>query len=247
VARQVCAALGVGVPWLASGVRLPTTVRSEAPIPRCLAAGCPSRVLQLNHVEKMDRYEITQRAADIGYWPGLATTVWGYDGTFPGPTIQARRGRPVVVRHHNNAAGADVVHLHGGHTPRASDGYPTDHLLPAGFVDRRDMHDPRAQMSSVARDYRYPMDQRAATLWYHDHRMDFTGRAYGASSWLFPTRRRRGRRAAAPRGDRDIPLMITAVAAIEFRIARGAGRRKDVGAYGAGGSLASGAHGPRNR
>ena len=25
------------------------------------------------------------------------------------------------------------------------------------------------------RDYTYPMEQRAATLWYHDHRMDFTG------------------------------------------------------------------------
>jgi FtsP/CotA-like multicopper oxidase with cupredoxin domain len=25
------------------------------------------------------------------------------------------------------------------------------------------------------RDYVYPLQQRAATLWYHDHRMDFTG------------------------------------------------------------------------
>ena len=25
------------------------------------------------------------------------------------------------------------------------------------------------------RDHTYPCDQRAATLWYHDHRMDFTG------------------------------------------------------------------------
>ena len=26
-----------------------------------------------------------------------------------------------------------------------------------------------------SRDYVYPLEQRAATLWYHDHRMDFTG------------------------------------------------------------------------
>ena len=25
------------------------------------------------------------------------------------------------------------------------------------------------------KDYHYPLDQPAATLWYHDHRMDFTG------------------------------------------------------------------------
>jgi spore coat protein A len=32
-------------------------------------------------------------------------------------------------------------------------------------------------MTHGSRDYVYPMTQPAATLWYHDHRMEFTGPA----------------------------------------------------------------------
>lgn len=39
------------------------------------------------------------------------------------------------------------------------------------------MHDARAVVTRGARDYVFPSRQRAATLWYHDHRMDFTGPA----------------------------------------------------------------------
>ena len=72
-----------------------------------------------------------------------------------------------------------VLHLHGGNTPADSDGFPTDLLHPVG-ADPLTAHagmdaDPAARMAIGERDYRYPMRQRAATLWYHDHRMDFTG------------------------------------------------------------------------
>jgi len=43
------------------------------------------------------------------------------------------------------------------------------------------------------RDYTYPLNQRAATLWYHDHRMGFTGPGiwYGlAASTSYTTTRR---------------------------------------------------------
>jgi spore coat protein A, manganese oxidase len=36
-----------------------------------------------------DYYEITQRAGRQEILPGLKTEVWGYDGIFPGPTIEA--------------------------------------------------------------------------------------------------------------------------------------------------------------
>src|SRR5262249_9677444 len=39
--------------------------------------------------------------------------------------------------------------------------------------------DPRAVITQGTRPYAYPLRQRAATLWYHDHRMGFTG----ASVW----------------------------------------------------------------
>jgi Multicopper oxidase len=48
-----------------------------------------------------DYYEITQTEASVEIIPGLRTRVWGYNGIFPGPTIEARRGRTAVVTHAN--------------------------------------------------------------------------------------------------------------------------------------------------
>ena len=61
-----------------------------------------------------DYYEIFSRETTAEIIPGLPTRVWGYNGSFPGPTIEARRGRTVVVRHTNHLDRPTVVHLHGG-------------------------------------------------------------------------------------------------------------------------------------
>jgi spore coat protein A, manganese oxidase len=42
----------------------------------------------------------------------------------------------VVIRHRNELPQPAVGHLHGGHTPHASDGYPTDLILPVGATGR---------------------------------------------------------------------------------------------------------------
>ncbi len=116
--------------------------------------------------------EIVARVGEAEILPGLRTTVLGYDGRFPGPTIETRSGEPVRVHHRNELPVPTVVHLHGGHTPPEHDGWPTDLVTPAGWT----AHAAHAGDVRVgARSYEYPMDQRAATLWYHDHRMDFTG------------------------------------------------------------------------
>ena len=106
-----------------------------------------------------DYYEITMRAAQKEIFPGLQTQVWGYNGSFPGPTIRARAGRNVVVKQTNNLQVEATVHLHGGHVPASSDGHPMDLIAPGTF-----------------KNYLYPNSQLPATLWYHDHTMDFTGR-----------------------------------------------------------------------
>src|SRR5262245_49486994 len=40
-----------------------------------------------------DYYEIVQREAAAEIVSGMRTRIWGYNGIFPGPTIEARRGR----------------------------------------------------------------------------------------------------------------------------------------------------------
>jgi hypothetical protein len=113
-----------------------------------------------------DFYDLALREADVEIIPGMLTRIMGFNGLTPGPTIRARVGRQVVMSHSNNlpvttlgdAPGDIAIHLHGGHVPSSEDGFPTDTVPPG-----------------ANRSYTYPNNQLPATLWYHDHLMDFTG------------------------------------------------------------------------
>jgi spore coat protein A len=164
-----------------------------------------------------DYFEIVQREGSTTILPGLVSTVWGYNATFPGPTIKARRGRPTVVRHVNELRVPTVVHLHGGRNPSNSDGFPTDFVLPARLpadaIPLCSISGQRAASTSVigARTYVYPNDQRAATLWYHDHAMGWTGRnVYMGLAGFYLIEDEEERALPLPRGRYDIPLMICA-------------------------------------
>jgi FtsP/CotA-like multicopper oxidase with cupredoxin domain len=151
------------------------------------------RVLMPTHTDSTtDYYDIEQRQARVEIIPGRQTTIWGYEGTFPGPTIKARRGRTVVVRHANRLSTPTVVHLHGSVSPPDSDGFPMDHIMPG-----------------ESRTYTYPNAQRAATLWYHDHAMDHTGRnIYMGLAGLYLIEDDEERALGLPDGDHDVPLLI---------------------------------------
>jgi spore coat protein A len=168
----------------------------------------------------VDTFRVTARVADAEILPGVRTRIIGYDGTFPGPTIETRSGRAAVVEHVNELPVPMVVHLHGGEVPAASDGFPTDLVLPApGFAGRMSAHaadhtgthtpDARADVVQGSRRYEYPMDQPGATLWYHDHRMDFTGpMVYRGLAGFHIVRDDDEDALPLPRGEREVPLMI---------------------------------------
>jgi spore coat protein A, manganese oxidase len=192
---------------LTSRAPVPTPFRVPLPIP---AVKRPDRT-----EGGTDYYEIVQQVAEAEILPGLRTPILSYDGTFPGPTIVGTSGRRAVVRHRNELPVPVAVHLHGGHTPADSDGFATDLVLPvSGWKPpARGGHGGAAMMrgdvSNGTRDYVYPHDQRAATLWYHDHRMDFTGpQVYRGLAGFHLVRDDEERALPLPDGDRDIPLMI---------------------------------------
>jgi FtsP/CotA-like multicopper oxidase with cupredoxin domain len=155
-------------------------------------------------------YRVTQRVAEAEILPGVRTPILGYDGIFPGPTFETRRGQPVVVRYRNELPVPTVVHLHGGHTPAEHDGWPLDLVLPVGDTDDWSGHHGMVgDLASGEREHRYPNDQRAATLWYHDHRMDFSGAAvYRGLAGFHLVRDDVEDALPLPRGERDLPLMI---------------------------------------
>jgi spore coat protein A len=179
---------------LNSAARLPEPFGVPLPVPPVLEP--------VRSDASADYYEITQKVGQAGILPGLQTEVWGYDGIFPGPTIESRRGRRTVVRHRNELDVPVVVHLHGGKTPPEHDGYPTDTIIPVGGRDG-------GNMAQGTKEYVYPLDQPAATLWYHDHRMDFTGpQVYKGLTGFHLIRDDEEEALGLPTGERDIPLMI---------------------------------------
>ena len=161
------------------------------------------------------------------------SAVWGYDGTVPGPTIEAERGQAVTVVWRNELdgtlpvvvttapkaadasgvpvqcvpglsggtpdqdaaalAGHTVVHLHGGLTPAAYDGWAENLFAPGQHAV-----------------FHYPMGQRAALLWYHDHVMGVTRfDVYAGLAGLWIIRDRRERELGLPEGPPfEVPLLI---------------------------------------
>jgi spore coat protein A, manganese oxidase len=209
VALAGCGIGSIGTPagqtgeQLASALPLPRPFQVPLPIPQV------ARPVGTDPTGA-DLYRVTQRVAQAEILPGVHTPVLGYDGTFPGPTFETRRGRPIVVQHRNELPVPSVVHLHGGHTPPDSDGWPLDLVLPVGnTADWTPHHGMVGDLAAGEREYRYPMAQRAGMLWYHDHRMDFTGPAiYRGLAGLHLVRDDEEDALPLPRGERELPLMI---------------------------------------
>ncbi len=125
----------------------------------------------------------------------LMTTVWGYNGSYPGPTLLTRKGFPIEVLWRNKLTTGNqvlphllpidpsihwalsnradfaslgipiVTHLHGGHTEDASDGLPEAWFTPDFTLKGNGF---------VKETYHYSNDQEAATIWYHDHALGIT-------------------------------------------------------------------------
>jgi spore coat protein A len=149
-------------------------------------------VLRPHRFFGLDIYDVTMREATAEILPGKQTPIWGYDGVFPGPTIRARSGRPVLVWQRNRLPEGTAVHLHGGNVPASSDGHPLDSIDPGG-----------------ARAYFYPNRQPAATLWYHDHfHHHESAHTYAGLTGMYIIEDDAKRRLRLPHGRHDVPLVI---------------------------------------
>ncbi|MFF8867294.1 multicopper oxidase family protein [Streptomyces sp. NPDC015139] len=139
-----------------------------------------------------DVYEIALKAAQVEILPGTTTPALTYDGGFTGPTIRARTGRKVEVTYVNRLDSAANVHLHGGHVPPQSDGYPMDLIEPG-----------------ASRTVDYPNRQAAATLWYHDHtHHQEAERVYRGMHGFYLIEDPEERQLGLPSGRYDVPIML---------------------------------------
>jgi spore coat protein A len=175
----------------------------------------PPVLRPVSTADGVDRYEIRQAVGRHRFRPDVDSEIWGYEGQFPGPTIEARRDRPVQVTHHNALPVPTVVHLHGAIAEPEHDGYPADFVLPSDgdWADDPELAAHAAHtiggVTTGSRVYEYPNEQPAAALWYHDHRMSFGGpQQYRGLAGFYLIRDETEDALPLPRGDRELPLMI---------------------------------------
>lgn len=147
------------------------------------------------------------------------TTIWGYNGTYPGPTIEVPKDVPVKVRWvnklpkkhllpvdhtlHGTMDTPDVrtvVHLHGANVAADSDGNPD------AWYTRDNVFTGHKYTKEV---YEYTNHQAGATLWYHDHAIGITRlNVYAGLAGFYLIRDHLERRLNLPSGPYDIPILI---------------------------------------
>jgi len=138
-----------------------------------------------------------------------------YQASTPGPIFRAHYGEPILVRRINSlpevghtrikfALPSTTSHLHNAHTASESDGFPNDWINPGQYWDHHYANFPSGHDDR----------EKLTTLWYHDHRMDFTAaNVYsGLDGFYFlfdehdADNEKEGWR--LPSGKYDVPLML---------------------------------------
>jgi FtsP/CotA-like multicopper oxidase with cupredoxin domain len=139
-----------------------------------------------------DRYDITVRTGTVQMRAGKPTPIVGFNGTFPGPTIVATKGKVVEVTQTNGWTENITIHNHGHKDAASSDGHPVDYITPG-----------------ASKKYSYPNDQRAGTYWYHDHAMDLTGpHVYAGLAGFYIIHDPAEDSLKLPSGSYDVPLLL---------------------------------------
>lgn len=148
------------------------------------------------------------------------TTLWGYEGLYPGPTIVVNRNSKVRIKwenhlpvnkhllpvdtsilgEHHMPTVRTVVHLHGANVEADSDGYP-DAWYTNNFKETGDHFKKKV--------YEYTNRQPASTLWYHDHAMGITRlNVYAGLAGIYIIHDKHEQSLNLPKGKYDIPLVI---------------------------------------
>ena len=159
----------------------------------------------------------------------LYTTMWGYNGEFPGPSFVVNANQAITVQWNNQlvngnqvlphilpvdttihwarptgypASGVPIVtHLHGGHTESASDGYPDAWYTP--------FNGPKGNQY-VKSNYTYDNTQESTLLWYHDHAVGITRlNVYAGLAGAYIIRDAWENSLNLPSGEYEVPLIIT--------------------------------------
>lgn len=163
--------------------------------------------------------------------------VWGYNGSYPGPTIEAETGTEVQVKWINDLPTGNVLEEHlfnidpsihwagsvngnGGYEIKDLSGIPVITHLHGGHTEAASDGHPDAWYTPGFAEtgpqfydnnglFTYANDQEATTLWYHDHTLGITRlNVYAGLAGFYLLRDSREESLNLPSGKYEIPLVI---------------------------------------
>ncbi|MGG2074583.1 multicopper oxidase [Lysinibacillus irui] len=170
--------------------------------------------------QKNDYYELVMMEGEHRFHKHFPKSlIWGYNGLYPGPTIEATKDKTIYVKYKNqlplqhflpvdftlHAANDSqevrtVTHLHGANVDWESDGHPeawyTRDYRHTGPKFTKEIHE-------------YTNHQPGTTMWYHDHAMALTRlNVYAGLAGFYLLRDALEERSNLPCGDYEYPILI---------------------------------------
>jgi blue copper oxidase len=139
-------------------------------------------------------FDLTVQKGTSEFFQGKSTATFGYNGSFLGPVLRAKKGQQVSVKVKNMLDEETTVHWHGVIVPGEMDGGPHQAIAAGSEWNPS-----------------YPIQQQAATAWYHAHPMGKTAeQVYKGLAGVFIIDDDESQAMNIPRdyGVNDIPLVI---------------------------------------
>ena len=114
----------------------------------------PSPLANTSSAARTVEVQLVAEGTTLAVAPGKpASHLFAYNGSIPGPTLEATEGDHVVVHFTNKLSEPTTVHWHGMHVPADQDGSPMNPVAPG-----------------ASRDYVFDLPPGSAgTYWYHPH------------------------------------------------------------------------------
>ncbi len=107
----------------------------------------------LDPADDVVEVELEAKASEVEIAPGHRARMWTYNGSLPGPRIEAKVGDTVRIHFHNSLPEETTIHWHGLRVPSAMDGVPR-------------VQSPIAPGEEFTYEFVVP---DAGTFWYHPH------------------------------------------------------------------------------
>jgi FtsP/CotA-like multicopper oxidase with cupredoxin domain len=151
-----------------------------------------SRPLAFPEEIRASDFELAAETARRTLAGDAASDVYTLNGSLPSPTIRVKRGESLAIDYQNRIDQESIIHWHGLIVPPDMDGHPKDAVQPGQTYN-----------------YRFDIDQRAGTYWYHPHPDKLTGpQVYRGLGGFFIIEDEEEQALNLPSGENELPLIV---------------------------------------